>query len=291
MQAAIYKKPWPGIVAFTMAFLSQWLGHSAYMIIIQTFGEWHYWAAGVVGAIGAWIVWQGIHKPEVPATWMGMLGGLLIWVGWFEFSFEFFAELYNVQPYKVDDIYSAGPNANMLQATVPIMFATFLLYGMYNRNTKCNLMRWFHRNLRFSPGMPVHNNQRNFARIAAMEILYVIWFCYLFWLFTFYFGSESPAVAVAYVGWTAWALYITWKLLKIPRVGHAVRYGIATGIVAWGSFEMPTYFGAYDEIWLKPYEYPISTLVVLGIFISCFVYVARSGQRGIGSHAAEAASA
>ncbi|UCG73210.1 MAG: hypothetical protein JSV45_02165 [Chromatiales bacterium] len=290
MSEAIYKKPWPGIVAFTMAFFSQWLGHSTYTVIEQSFGHYHYWVAFALGSVGFWVVWQGLDKAETQATWMGLLGGLLIWVGWFEFSFEFFGELYNVPPYPVDELYAAAPNANMLQASLPIMLGIFLLYGMFNRNTKCNFMRWFHRNLRFSPGMPVRNNQRNFARIAAIEILFVIWFCYLFWLYAFYFGSDSPVVAVAYVGWTGWALYLLWKLIKIPRVGHAVRYGIPTGIVGWGSFEMPTYFGAYDEIWLKPFDYPITTLVVLAIFCACFVYVARHQRPGIGSHAAAASA-
>jgi len=290
MRKAIYRKPWPGVVAFTLAFVSQWLGHSAYTAIHELSGAAYPWVAFAVGSAGFLIIWRGLREPETAATWMGLLGGLLIWVGWFEFSFTFFSELYAVPPYRVDAQYVAAPGANMLQATLPIMLALFLLYGMFNRNTKCNFMRWFHRNLHFSPGMPVPNNRRNFARITALETLFVIWFCYLFWLYAFYFGSESPVVAAAYLGWTGWAAYLAWKLLKIPRVGHAVRYGIPTGTVGWGSFEIPTYMGAYDEYWLKPFQYPLLTLAVLAIFIGCFVYIARHGQPGIGAHAAAASA-
>jgi hypothetical protein len=286
MSNTIYKKPWPGVIAFALAFCCQWLGHSAFAFIEGVFGEFDYWAAFAIGAAGFWVVWTGIDRAETQATWLGLLGGLLIWIGWFEFSFEFFSELYAVPPYRVDALYTASPNANVLQASLPIMLAIFLLYGMFNRNTKCNFMRWFHRHLRFSPGMPVRNNQRNFARITALEMLFVIWFCYLFWLYAFYFGSQSPVVAVAYLAWTAWALYLLRKLVRIPRVGHAVRYGIPVGAVAWGSFEMPSYFGAYDEIWLKPFDYPVTTLCVAGIFIAGFVYIARHQRPGAGSHAA-----
>ncbi|MDJ0928594.1 MAG: hypothetical protein QNJ73_13230 [Gammaproteobacteria bacterium] len=290
MSQAIYKKPWPGIVAFTVAFFSQWLGHSAYMAVHEAFEAYQYWIAFGIGAIGCWIVWQGIDRPEGPATWLGLLGGLLIWVGWFEFSFSGFAKLYAVEGFRVDDLYTTTPGSNMLQATMPLMVGLFFIYGMFNRNTKCNFMRWFHRNLRFSPGMPVRNNQRNFARIVALEIIFVIWFCYLFWLYTFFLGVDSPLVAGIYLVWSAWAIYLLWKLVKIPRVAHAVRYGIPVGGIFWATFEMPSYFGAYDEIWLKPFEYPVTTLAVLAVFAGCFVYIARHDRPGIGSHAATASA-
>jgi len=278
MKNALYKKPWPGLVAFVIAILSQWLGHSTYAVIEGVFGTARFIAAGGLGAIGAVIIWRGLKKPEVPATWMGFLGGSLMWVGWFEFSFAYFAELYAVVPYEVDSMYSAVPSANMLQATLPPAFALFLLYGLFNRNTKCNLIRWFHRNLRFDPGMPAPDPQRSFARITALETLFVIWACYLFWLYVFYFGSESSIVLIAYVGWCAWFAYIFWKLMKIPRLGHAVRYGIPVGIVGWGVVEMPSHFGFYPEIWLKPFENPVACLVALAIFIGGLVYVARKNS-------------
>ena len=69
MSEAIYKKPWPGIVAFTMAFLSQWLGHSTYTVIEQSFGHYHYWVAFALGAVGFWVVWQGLDKAETAAKY------------------------------------------------------------------------------------------------------------------------------------------------------------------------------------------------------------------------------
>ena len=88
------------------------------------------------------------------------------------------------------------------------------------------------------------------------------------------FRQPRPIVA-ALAGWTAWFCYIFWKLTKIPRVGHAVRYGIPVGVVGWGIAEMPAHFGAYSEIWLKPFDYVLANLVVLAIFTAGFVYVAR----------------
>jgi len=48
------------------------------------------------------------------------------------------------------------------------MLALFLLYGIFNLRTQCNFMRWFHRNLRFTSGMPTPDTQRSFARISRV---------------------------------------------------------------------------------------------------------------------------
>lgn len=136
----------------------------------------------------------------MPATVHGLVGGWLLWVGWFEFSFKFFAALYGVQGYPVElDVaggYVAAPAANMLQATASLMAALLVVYGFFNLQTKCNFMRFFHRNLRLSPGMPTQDNRRSFARITAMEVLFVTWFCYLFWLYAIYLGTRGTGAKV-----------------------------------------------------------------------------------------------
>ena len=40
MTELLYRKPFPGLVAFTVAFLSQWLGHGAWAFIRGVFGEY-----------------------------------------------------------------------------------------------------------------------------------------------------------------------------------------------------------------------------------------------------------
>jgi hypothetical protein len=274
MLQTIYRKPFPGLFAFGVAILSQWLGHSTYTFIHGVAGSYHYAATLAVGALGAWLIWRGLKQPELAGTWMGFLGASLMWIGWFEFAFEFFAELYQVPPYIAAPGVVSNGEANLLQATMPIAFALFLLYGMFNRQTKCNLMRWVHRNLRFNPGMPTSDNGRSFARVTAMETLFVIWACYLFWLYVGYFGVTTPINLAAYGIWAAWFVYIFVKLLQIPRVGHALRYGIPVGVIGWGLVEMPAHFGFYREIWLRPFQFPVTTLIALGFFIAGMIYVA-----------------
>ena len=273
MREFLYRKPMPGLVAFTLAFLSQWLGHSVWAFIRGAFPGYVEAVSLLVGAVGAGLIWAGLKRAEAPATWLGFLGGLLVWVGWFEFTFEFYAGMFRIPEYTSPTGLPVFAGATVLMATLPIMLALFLLYGIYNRQTKCNMIRWFHRNLRFDPGMPTSDNGRSFARITALETLFVTWVCYLFWLYVGYMFNNT-IIMVAYAAWTAWFGYIFWKLVKIPRVGHAVRYGIPVGAIAWGIAEMPSHFGLYKEIWLKPFDYVVTNSIMLVIFVAGFVYVA-----------------
>jgi hypothetical protein len=261
-----------------IALLSQWLGHTTWTFTRGIASESHAILELMIGAAGFTLVWRGLNKPEVTATWMGVLGGLLIWVGWFEFTFDFFADFFAIPEWTSPTGMPGSGGLVILMSTMPLMLALLLVYGFANRQTKCNFIRWFHRRLGVSPGVPTSGAGRSFARIAAMETLFVTWFCYQFWLYVGYLTSNTVFMT-AYVLWTAWAVFIFTRLIKIPRVGHAVRYGVPVGIVGWGVVEMPTHMGLYSEIWLKPFDYPLPSLITLSLFVLGFIYVARTPQR------------
>lgn len=279
MPDRIYRRPLVGLLGLVVGFLTQPLGHTVYKVNIAIFGDAAVYSSIAMGVFGLLLVWRGLKADELRATWMGMLGGWFLWMGWFEYSFKFYSVLYNVPGFPVEENgYVAAPQANMLQATLPIMLAIFVLYGMFNLQTKCNFMRWFHRNLGFSPGMPTPDNKRSFARITAMEVLFVTWFCYLFWLYAIYLGTQGTGVMIVmglYVAWTIWAGYLVWKCTQQIRMAAALRYGIGAGIVLWGSAEMPAHFRAYREYWLYPAEYPIFNTIVAIIFVTGIVLIAR----------------
>ncbi|MEZ5459358.1 MAG: hypothetical protein R3E65_08640 [Steroidobacteraceae bacterium] len=275
----IYRRPLVGLLGLAVGFLTQPLGHTVYKVNIAIFGDAAVFSSIAMGIFGLLLVFRGLKADELKATWMGMLGGWFMWMGWFEYSFKFYSVLYDVPGFPVEENgYVAAPQANMLQATLPIMLAIFMLYGMFNLQTKCNFMRWFHRNLGFSPGMPTPDNKRSFARITAMEVLFVTWFCYLFWLYAIYLGTRGTGVMIVmglYVAWTIWAFYLVWKCTQQIRMAAALRYGIGAGIVLWGSAEMPAHFRAYREYWLYPAEYPIFNTIVAIIFVTGIVLIAR----------------
>lgn len=285
----LYKKPLLGLFGLAIGFLTQPLGHTVYKVMENTFKDSVYVAAIIVGIIGFVMVGKGLKGTELRATWFGLLGGWFIWIGWFEYAFKYFSVLYSVPPFAVEvNGYAAAPQANMLQATVTIMVGLFLLYGMFNLQSKCNFMRFFHRNLRLSPGMPTPDNKRSFARITAMEVIFVTWFCYLFWLYVIYFGTQGTGLWIVmgtYIAWSIWAAYLVYRSTLQVRLAPALRYGVGAGIVLWGSAEMPAHFGAYREYWLYPLEYPIFNTLMSLVFIASLVSVARRFRPEAGTNA------
>lgn len=294
MLERIYRRPLIGLLGLAVGFLTQPLGHTVYKVNIAIFGDYAVYSSIAMGIFGLLLVWRGLKADELKATWMGMLGGWFLWMGWFEYSFKFYSVLYNVPGFPVEvDGYVAAPQANMLQATLPIMLAIFMLYGMFNLQTKCNFMRWFHRNLGFSPGMPTPDNKRSFARITAMEVIFVTWVCYLFWLYAIYLGTRGTGLMIVmglYVVWSIWAGYLVWKCTQQVRMAAALRYGIGAGIVLWGSAEMPAHFRAYREYWLYPAEYPIFNTIIATIFIGGIVLIARRPKPASGAPTADSAT-
>lgn len=276
----LYRRPSIGLAAFSAGLLGQWFRHAAFPAFEGWFGAGHGSAFLTLGLLGFLLVWWGIRDPELPATWKGYLGGLFIWIGWIEFGFHYFAEVFAIPPYQAAPHLVSTPDLNLVQASFPFFIGLFLLYGLMNRQSKCNLMRWIHRNLRIDPGPPVAGFQRNYARVTAMETIFIIWFCYAIWLFILYFGGSMRLMAVAYVAWFAWFLYIFWRLMKASQPAHALRYGIAVGIVAWPLLATPSHMGLFPVIWLRPFDFPGTTLAAVAVFVGAMALFATVPRRG-----------
>ena len=190
MPSALYKKPYPGLVGLVIGFLSQWLGHAIWSFLRGAF-ELHEIVELLVGLIGFAAIWYGLKKNEVISTLAGILGGLLIWVGWFEFTFDFFSDFFGLTEWASPNGSTAEGGTILLMSTMPLMLSLLLIYGFANRQTKCNFLRWFQRRLHLDPGKPTSGNGRSYARITAMEALFVTWFCYQYWLYIGYLASET----------------------------------------------------------------------------------------------------
>lgn len=281
LSAFLQRGPLIGLMALTAGLLGQWFRHVAFPLAEAAFGEYYYGSLIALGLLGVVLIRVGLNQDEIPATWKGYLGGLFVWVGWFEFGFHFFADAFSVQPYQATPRLVSSPDLNMVQASFPVFFAIFLIYGLFNRESRCNMMRWINRKLRIHPGQPTPGYARSFARVAALETVFVIWFCYAFWLLITYFGRSMMLVMAMFVLWGAWFFYLVWRLLKIRSPGHAFRYGIAVGIIGWVLLATPSHMGLFPVIWLKPFEYPLSTLAATAVFVAAMMIFARS-QEGAG---------
>lgn len=286
MLGKYYRPPFVGIIAFVTVIMAQPIGHALFVMMKDLFGsaeETSFWASFLCGLIGFGMVWIGLKKKETAATWLGFVGAILIWTGWFEYSWELFAHLLNVQTlYTANGDLAMSPGLQVIQASGIVMFATTLLL-YFNRETRCTAFKWIHRNVHMDPGKASPAKDRDYARITALETIFVIWFIYVINL-TLYderiLGAQHPVTYAVFFGFLVWAVYLNTRLIKYARMAPAVRYAIPTTIITWLDIEVLSRWGILDEFWLYPADYAFEMGLVVVAFIIAGVAIYLTPERG-----------
>lgn len=236
-----------------------------------------------LGALGVVLVWSGLKKDENQATWLGYIGGNFIWIGWFEWTWEYFSHWLKLEPVMADGFTILSPGLLMIQSTALIVILLLMLFGA-NKDTRCRMFMWFHRNLRLRPGQMTAGFKRQHARNTALETIFLIWFIYLCAIFINdprVIGYDSVTAMVLTGGFVAWGIYLVPKLAKIRGFGPALRYAIPTGNILWLPIEAFSRWGLYPEVWIKPVEYPgLMSSVLIGFVVSGLAILKSRDSRG-----------
>jgi hypothetical protein len=273
----MYRPPWVGLLAFTLVFVVQALGHTVMIVMEEVWPgpNYIYESAFAMGLLGAVLLLIGMRSAnEVSATWLGFWAGTLLWTGWIEFSFVWSGNYLGVpdlmDPNVPGEIATKAEYLVMM-SSIGIMGAT-LAYFMLNKETKCNFFIWFQRNAGLKTGKPNPNHERNFAAITALETIYVIWFFYLLLLFMYdenILGDRHPVTYGIFFLNVIWAVYLFQRLMKFWRVTTAIRYGIPTAIIAWNAVEIGGRWHLFTEFWEKPQEFWLEmSLITAGVVIA-----------------------
>ena len=281
--------PLAGLVSLPIVFCGLALGHA--LVVSQ-----HALTGGMsvvdttismtLGSCGLVLIWIGLKRPENQATLLGYLGGNLIWIGFFEWTWLYFSHWLGIEPVMDDGMIILSPELLMIQATALLVFTVLVFLGA-NKDTRCRMFMWFHRNLKLRPGQMTAGYKRQHARNTAIETVFLIWTIYLFAIFINdprLIGYDSVAAMIITVGFVIWGVYLARKLFQQRGLGPTFRYAIATGNILWLPIEAFSRWGLYPEIWIKPAEYPVEMLLVLVAFVLGAVSIARaaetSGQKG-----------
>lgn len=253
------RKPVLGLTALLVALAAQPLVRSVNRGVLVASGDWAFWGFIIMGIAGIVLVAAFLHRQELPASIAGYVGGLLIWHGFSEGCLRFFAARFQIPDVDYGGFPLSGRYA-LLMSTATIMLGVFTVYGLLNRETRCNFMRWILRRLHWSPGDPTPGYHRSYARITAMETIFVQWAIFLLFLYLGGLGNGFYAAMVV------WLSYLLWRLLRIPRMGMAFRYAIPIAIILFSLVEIFAFFGIYPEYWKNVAAYPIVNLVTVALF-------------------------
>ena len=282
--ARYYRPPFIGAIAFVGVFLAVPLAHSLGVIVREVIGKEHAFAVFfAMGCAAAAMFIVGVKRnEEVSGTILGYAAGILIWVGWASYAFNFNQVSLGLP---MADMPGGGRrpiNLLFIQGSIGICIATMLFF-IFNKNTKCNAFRWIHRVMRIDLGPPDSGQNRNICRITFIETLYVTWFCYAVSLFagdTRYLGYQSVTTKVIVAASLIWGLFLLSRLLKFQRVMAGIRYAIPTKAILWLPLgEFGPRYGLYDEVWLKPAEYSGTMWAVLGVCLVLFLGAGFLPQR------------
>ncbi|MDX2141857.1 MAG: hypothetical protein SFV19_00755 [Rhodospirillaceae bacterium] len=281
--AGLMDPPYLGLLIFATILLYKPVAHTLLVLQHIAFtGPEKYLVGFLVGLLGFTLVGKGLRQDDLTATAMGWMGGALIWMGWFEYAFDFFGEATGAQPLMVDGNVHVPPNLVILEATAVPFLAMLALFGA-NRETRCRLLMWFHRNLRLAPPKPTQGYKRSYAWVTALETIFVTWAFYLMIIVLYdprVAGLDSNVTAVAFWVFLAWGGYLTTKLVKHNEPAAAIRYAIPTTNAFWIAIEMGAHWGWFTEIWVKPLQYPVACAAFMVAFALGAVVVVTRGQAG-----------
>jgi hypothetical protein len=279
--AIAQSQPWAGFACLLIVFCGLALGHS--LVVLQEHLIGPVSAIDTVvslgmGFAGICLVWLGLHRPETPATALGYLGGSLIWCGIFEWTWRYFGHWLRLEPVTDNGIPILMPGLQMIQATSLIVIVLLVFFGA-NKDTRCRMFMWFHRNFRLRPGRMTPGYERQHARTTAIETVFLIWFIYICAIAINdprLIRYDSVAAMAITVGFVFWGIYLVTKLVKIRGAGATFRYAIPTGHILWLPIEAFSRWGLYPEIWIKPLEYDVAMLGVFALFIAVGALVLRA---------------
>lgn len=273
--------PWTGILSFIIVLFMMPLGHAAMILMEKILGHnLLYLAALLLGVIGVGLLVLGIYsKKEITATFAGLFGGMLVWTGWVEFAYVYYANRYGVQPLIENGEIVTKPEYLIMPSSVGF-WAIIMLFYIFSIKSNCVLFTWIQDKLHYgtakkavSDEQPVSRLQpvvRNHAMTTFMEMNIIMWTCYIVLLFVYderFFGDHHPVTSIIAFGSLAWSIYLFVKLLKIKKLGYAIRYAIPTVIIFWTFVEIMGRWDMLKEIWVEPSHYWMEMTVMLVAFV------------------------
>ncbi|MCC6816015.1 MAG: hypothetical protein IT267_06350 [Saprospiraceae bacterium] len=267
-----------GLLAFLIVLLLMPLGHALMVLNEHFLGKNKLIGAFIIGLIGLAMLIIGILKERkaVLATILGLLGGVLVWTGWIEFSFVWIAEKLNIPNLQENGEVVTKAEYLVMMSSLGLLL-TFILLFMFTQN-RCTFFNWFKLIFRLNGSLKLTEKQNKpLAMITFIETIMILWSFYLVLLLVYdkdIAGDRHPATYVVAFGSLFWSIYLFLKLVKFKNLDYAIRYAIPTVIIFWNFIEVLGRWDTFKEIWIHPTEHWIPNLIfllMLAFFIAYYM--------------------
>ncbi len=269
-----------GIGAFIIVLLFMPIGHALMVLNELLLDDAMFFGAAIIGLLGSCLLVLGVkfNGKRAVASLLGLIGAILIWTGWVEFSFVWIAGKLQVAPFIENGEVVTKPEYLVMLSSVGLLL-TFLLSYLFIK-TNCTLFVWIQRFSKIRE--QVNQNQkvdRPLALITFLESIIVIWFFYVVLLVVYdpdIFGDKHPITYVVAYGSLIWSMFLAVKLLKIKKFDYAIRYAIPTVIIFWNFIEILGRWGMFKEIWVYPFEHWIEISLITIATVGFIIYYLKT---------------
>lgn len=268
-----------GIAAFLLVLLFMPIGHTLMILNETMLHNKKYIGAFIIGLIGFTSLYSGVrfnHKKGL-ATLLGLLGGILVWTGWVEFSFVWVAQKLQVQPLIENGEIATKPEYLVMLSSLGLL-STVLSYFVFSK-TQCQFFNWIQLHLlRVKGKHRTEVNKKPFALTTFIETIMILWTFYLVLLLVYdkdIAGDRHPLTYLVAFGSLFWSAYLFLNLLKINKFDYAIRYAIPTVIIFWNFIEIIGRWNLFTEIWVHPQDYWLENgiiLICLASFIGYYLF-------------------
>ena len=252
------------------------LGHAAMIIMEKSFGhQYIYHAAIILGILGfGLVVWGTIINKETKSTFLGLFGGLFIWTGWIEFAFVYYANRCNVAPLMENGEVVTKPEYLIMPSSIGF-WAIMMMFFFLSSKSGCRFFNWFQQKLKIRDAVKLQPVSHNFAMSTMMELIALLWTFYLVLLFVYdsnFLGDRHPVTYFVAFGSLLWSGYLFIKLVRITKIGYAIRYAIPTVIIFWNFVEILGRWNVFKEIWVEPGKYWLEMLLIFSVFVILMIF-------------------
>lgn len=276
-----------GVFAFLIVLLLMPIGHALMVLTEVIFQGDALAAAFVIGVIGLLLVFLGIRMDanQKAATILGLLGGVIVWTGWVEFSFVWIAHKLNVSPLIEDGEVATKPEYLVMLSSLGLL-STILMFFVSSK-TRCQFLIWVQKIFGIHIGTKALDRGGKFVSVTTfIETTMLLWTFYIVLLLVYdkdIAGQNHPLTYIVAFGSLAWSGYLFLRLLRIQQFDYAIRYAVPTVIIFWNFVEVMGRWDLLDEIWVKPIEHWPEVTAIMLCLIGCvgfYVWEMRREQSG-----------
>lgn len=274
-----------GLLAFVDLLLLMPVGHALMVLNEHVVHGGKFIGAVVLGVLGMGLLILGAvgRSKAAAATLLGLLGGILVWTGWVEFSFVWVAEKLSVAPHMQNGEVATKPEYLVMLSSLGLLGSILLMLVL--GPTRCQFFVSFQRRLGMRSVLKRAASQPPTRPIAV----------------TAFHGDHhdqfGPSTSSCYWPMIQTSRGPSWghllhrvrlpsvvrilfaKLLRIESFDQAIRYAIPTVVIFWNFVEIAGRWNLFKEIWVHPVDHWLENTAILGILAVAVALYVLDGRR------------